>query len=122
MCDVESYIYLPLLEEIGYVPREKYSHAPEILAHSRAIGERFDLYRNACFQTKSPRCAGRPRRPLDRGDQPRRPDASPLRLHGQRPAAPAQAAGDSRHRDLRRHTFHTSRWDYDYTEETATAA
>ncbi|HMK12054.1 MAG TPA: NAD(P)-binding protein, partial [Acidimicrobiales bacterium] len=43
MCDVESYIYLPLLEEVGYVPKEKYTHAPEILAHSRAIGETFDL-------------------------------------------------------------------------------
>ena len=43
-CDVESYVYLPLLEEIGYVPREKYSRAPEILDHSRAIGWHFDLY------------------------------------------------------------------------------
>ena len=50
-CDIESYVYLPLLEELGYMPVEKYSFAPEILAHSRAIGERFDLYRNACFQT-----------------------------------------------------------------------
>src|SRR5258706_1926700 len=52
MCDVESYIYLPLLEEIGYVPKEKYAHAPEILAHSQAIGKHFDLYANACFQTE----------------------------------------------------------------------
>ena len=52
MCDVESYIYLPLLEEVGYVPKEKYTHAPEILAHSAAIGRKFDLYRNACFQTE----------------------------------------------------------------------
>jgi cyclohexanone monooxygenase len=52
MCDVESYIYLPLLEEIGYVPKEKYSHAPEILAHSQAIGKHFDLYADACFQTE----------------------------------------------------------------------
>src|SRR3954451_23886390 len=52
MCDVESYIYLPLLEEVGYVPKEKYSHAPEILAHSAAIGKHFDLYANACFQTE----------------------------------------------------------------------
>jgi cation diffusion facilitator CzcD-associated flavoprotein CzcO len=51
-CDVESYIYLPLLEEIGYLPKEKYSKAPEILEHSRAIGRHFDLYRNACFQTE----------------------------------------------------------------------
>ena len=52
MCDVESYIYLPLLEAVGYVPVEKYSHAPEILAHSRAIGEKFDLYDSALFQTE----------------------------------------------------------------------
>src|SRR5262245_29307881 len=51
-CDIEAYIYLPLLEELKYVPKEKYSFAPEILAHSRAIGEKFDLYRNACFQTE----------------------------------------------------------------------
>src|SRR3954449_7488717 len=38
MCDVEAYIYLPLLEELAYVPTEKYARAPEILAHSRAIG------------------------------------------------------------------------------------
>src|SRR5499425_2007112 len=50
-CDIESYVYLPLLEEVGYMPVEKYSRAPEILKHSRAIGEKFDLYRNACFQT-----------------------------------------------------------------------
>src|ERR1700712_2164220 len=51
-CDIESYVYLPLLEELGYMPSEKYTRAPEILAHSRAIGEHFDLYDNACFQTE----------------------------------------------------------------------
>src|SRR5471032_984727 len=51
-CDIESYIYLPLLEEVGYVPVEKYSRAPEILAHSRAIGEKFGLYKDALFQTE----------------------------------------------------------------------
>ena len=29
-CDIESYIYLPLLEETGYIPTEKYAKAPEI--------------------------------------------------------------------------------------------
>ena len=43
-CDVESYIYLPLLEEIGYIPKQKYSNAPEILEHSRAIARFFDPY------------------------------------------------------------------------------
>src|SRR5436309_1339393 len=51
-CDIESYIYLPLLEELEYVPKEKYSHAPEILEHSRAIGRDYDLYEGALFQTE----------------------------------------------------------------------
>ena len=51
-CDIESYIYLPLLEETGYIPKEKYSYAPEILEHSRRIGKKFDLYRDVCFQTQ----------------------------------------------------------------------
>src|SRR6476659_5123717 len=51
-CDIESYIYLPLLEETGYIPKEKYSFGNEIRAHARRIGEHFDLYRLACFQTE----------------------------------------------------------------------
>ena len=51
MCDVESYCYLPLLEELNYVPKHKYSFAPEIFEHSKAIARHYDLYRNACLQT-----------------------------------------------------------------------
>src|SRR4029078_3488896 len=51
-CDIESYIYLPLLEELGYMPKEKYSYGPEIREHTRRIGEYFDLYCDACFQTQ----------------------------------------------------------------------
>ncbi|HRD47346.1 MAG TPA: monooxygenase, partial [Caulobacter sp.] len=51
-CDIESYVYLPLLEEVGYLPVEKYTRAPEILNYCRKIGEHFDLYRDVCFQTE----------------------------------------------------------------------
>ena len=40
-CDIESYCYLPLLEETGYMPKEKYSYAPEIFEHTQRIGEYF---------------------------------------------------------------------------------
>ncbi len=50
-CDVESYIYLPMLEETGYIPGEKYARAPEILAHCRKLAQRYDLYSRALFQT-----------------------------------------------------------------------
>src|SRR5204863_3505547 len=51
--DVESYIYLPLLEETGYVPTEKYAKGPEIFEHSRRIARHYDLYESACLQTET---------------------------------------------------------------------
>ena len=59
MCDVESYIYLPLLEELGYVPKEKYARAPEILAAQP--GDRRSTTTSTAApasRPKSPSCAG----------------------------------------------------------------
>ncbi|GEC05413.1 hypothetical protein SSP24_30680 [Streptomyces spinoverrucosus] len=50
-CDIESYIYMPLLEEVDYVPRWKYAPGEEIRQHARAIATRFGLYDDVCFQT-----------------------------------------------------------------------
>ena len=50
-CDIESYIYMPLLEETGYMPTEKYAKGPEIFAHCQRIARHYDLYRAAIFQT-----------------------------------------------------------------------
>jgi len=58
MCDVESYVYLPLLEELGYVPKEKYTHAPEILAHSAAIVGTSTCTATPASRPRSRRCAG----------------------------------------------------------------
>ncbi len=119
-CDVESYIYLPLLEELGYMPKEKYSHAPEILEHSRAIGRHFDLYDGALFQTgvRELRWDDDERRWLvstDRGDMIRARFVSLASGPLNRPKLP----GIPGIRDFKGHTFHTSRWDYDYTGGTA---
>ena len=119
-CDVESYIYLPLLEELGYMPKEKYSHAPEILEHSRAIGRHFDLYDSALFQTgvQELRWDDDERRWLvstDRGDIIRARFVSLASGPLNRPKLP----GTPGIRDFKGHTFHTSRWDYDYTGGTA---
>lgn len=51
-CDIEAYIYFPLLEELGYMPTEKYAYAPEILSHAKAIGKHFDLEDSTLFQTE----------------------------------------------------------------------
>ena len=116
MCDVESYIYLPLLEEIGYVPSEKYAHAPEILAHSRAIGKHYDLYSNACFQTEVTEVrwdadASRWIVSTNRGDAIRARFVCMANGPLHRPKLPGIPGIES----FRGHTFHTSRWDYDYT-------
>jgi len=115
-CDIESYIYLPLLEETGYIPREKYSYAPEIKAHAQRIGEKFDLYRRACFQTQIKSIAwneGEHRWIIDtdRGDHfgARYVVMSNGPLN--RPKLPGIPGIES----FKGHTFHTSRWDYAYT-------
>jgi cyclohexanone monooxygenase len=115
-CDIESYIYLPLLEELKYIPKEKYSFAPEILAHSRAIGEKFDLYRNACFQTEVTEmrwdeAASRWIVSTNRGDRMRARFVAMSNGPLNRPKLPGIPGVGS----FKGHTFHTSRWDYGYT-------
>ncbi|MBJ7292102.1 MAG: NAD(P)/FAD-dependent oxidoreductase [Ilumatobacteraceae bacterium] len=119
-CDVESYIYLPLLEELGYIPKEKYTHAPEILKHSRAIGEHFNLYRNACFQTEVTEVrwdddAQRWIISTNRDDRMRARFVCMANGPLHRPKLPGIAGVET----YRGHSFHTSRWDYDYTGGTS---
>ncbi|MCX6528218.1 MAG: NAD(P)/FAD-dependent oxidoreductase [Actinobacteria bacterium] len=119
-CDVESYIYLPLLEELGYIPKEKYTHAPEILKHSRAIGEHFDLYRNACFQTEVTEVrwdddAQRWIISTNRDDRMRARFVCMANGPLHRPKLPGIAGVET----YRGHSFHTSRWDYNYTGGTS---
>jgi cyclohexanone monooxygenase len=115
-CDIESYVYLPLLEETGYMPREKYSFAPEILEHAQRIGRHFNLYSRTCFQTqiKEARWDDETNRwnvTTDRGDRFKARfiimSSGPLN----RPKLPAIPGIEN----FKGHTFHTSRWDYEYT-------
>ncbi|HEY5647607.1 MAG TPA: NAD(P)/FAD-dependent oxidoreductase, partial [Pseudomonadales bacterium] len=115
-CDIESYIYLPLLEELNYVPKEKYSYAPEILKHSRAIGEHYNLYDKALFQTEVTGMTwddGAKEWHLDtnRGDRLRARFVCMSNGPLNRPKLPGVPGIES----FKGHTFHTSRWDYDYT-------
>ncbi len=115
-CDVESYVYLPLLEELDYIPTEKYAHASEILAYSQAIGRHYDLYDRALFQTEvtEMRWDDKSSRWIvstNRGDQIRARFVAMANGPLNRPKLP----GIPGINDFRGHTFHTSRWDYDYT-------
>ena len=119
-CDVESYVYLPLLEEIGYLPVEKYTRAPEILAHCRAIGQHFGLYDNACFQTEVKEMrwdedASRWVIHTNRGDAMRARFVIMANGPLHRPKLPGIPGVET----FARHSFHTSRWDYEYTGGTS---
>ncbi|MDC0743868.1 flavin-containing monooxygenase [Polyangium mundeleinium] len=115
-CDVESYIYMPLLEETGYVPTEKYAKATEIFAHCQRIGRQFDLYKAALFQTEVEQ--------MDWDEEQRRWMVTTNR--GDKLAARfVVIAGGILHKaklpgipgieTFKGHSFHTSRWDYAYT-------
>ena len=115
-CDIESYIYLPLLEETGYIPKEKYSFAQEIRDHSRRIGEHFDLYQDACFQTEIRQIVWQEadKRWLietNRGDAMKARYVVMSNGPLNRPKLPGIPGIDS----FKGHSFHTSRWDYGYT-------
>jgi len=115
-CDVESYVYLPLLEEMGYMPTEKYSHGPEILNHAKAIGRQFDLYDNACFQTQvmDLRWDEKVSRWIiytNRDDQIK----ARFIVLSNGPLNTPKLPGIEGISDFKGEIFHTSRWDYDYT-------
>ena len=115
-CDIESYIYMPLLEEVGYVPRWKYAPGEEIRQHARAIGRHFDLYRDACFQTVVTELRWDEEATewlvsTDRGDRIRAQYVVVTNGTLDRAKLPGIPGIET----FRGHTFHTSRWDYGYT-------
>ena len=115
-CDIESYIYLPLLEELGVVPSERYARAPEILAHAQRIAERYGLSDTAVLGTEVTSMewsdkAGRWTVHTDRGDrfEARFVVTATGPLH--RPKLPGVQGIE----EFAGQAFHTSRWDYGYT-------
>jgi cation diffusion facilitator CzcD-associated flavoprotein CzcO len=116
MCDVESYCYLPLLEELGYMPKHKYSFAPEILEHSRNIARHYNLYDDALMQTgvtelRWDEAAARWIISTDRGDRFTAQYVAMANGPLSRPKLP----GIPGINEFKGYTFHTSRWDYRYT-------
>ncbi|MCC9155452.1 NAD(P)/FAD-dependent oxidoreductase [Streptomyces parvulus] len=115
-CDVESHVYLPLLDETGYVPEWKYAPGEEIRRHAVRIAEKFDLYADALFSTSVTSLAWHDTTQswivaTDRGDAFRATyvvTATGTLTELKLPGIPGIE-------DFRGHTFHTSRWDYGYT-------
>jgi cyclohexanone monooxygenase/pentalenolactone D synthase len=116
MCDVESYIYLPYLEERGYVPSLKYAYGDEIREHLGWIAEKYDLRRDALFQTRTESAEwneelGNWIIRTNRGDafETQYLVVAPGILNLMKIP---DVAGIERFRGK---AFHTARWDYDFT-------
>ena len=116
MCDVESYTYLPLLEETGFMPSERYASAPEIFAYCQHMARHYDLYPLALFQTEIDTAewdegAARWQVRTSRGDvlTARFFVTAGGILHK------AKLPGIPGIEDFEGEAFHTSRWDYAVT-------
>ncbi len=115
-CDVVAYDYLPLLDETGYVPSRHYAQGPEIFEYCRSIAQRYDLYDLAVFQTTVTSTTWDPEAELwrvrtDRGDDMR----AQFVVCANGTLAKPKLARIEGMTDFEGHSFHTSRWDYDYT-------
>src|SRR5581483_4027997 len=115
-CDIESYIYLPLLEETGYMPKERYSYQPEIFSYVQLLARKYDLRDTALFQTKVTEL-----RWLESEKRWRvstnRDDVIKARFvaMGIGSFSDPKLPGVPGLEDFEGHMFHTCRWDYSYT-------
>ncbi|WP_353216310.1 NAD(P)/FAD-dependent oxidoreductase [Sandarakinorhabdus sp.] len=122
-CDTASIVYMPLLEETGHIPTEKYAHAPEILGQAQKIARTFGLYDKALFHTQVSSCTWDEDRLVwvietDRGDC----FTADFVGIGTGPLNVPKLPGIAGIETFAGHQFHTSRWDYGYTGGTTEGA
>jgi cyclohexanone monooxygenase len=115
-CDTDSYCYLPFLEETGYMPKQKYALGDEVFEHCQRIGKHFGLYDNAIFSTlirsmEWDDSIKRWRIGTNHDDDIRARFVVMCQGPFNRPKLP----GVPGITDFQGHTFHTARWDYEYT-------
>src|SRR5579872_2020733 len=117
-CDVPSYDYLPLLDEMKYMPSRLYAKGPEIFAHCQAIARRYDLYDLAVFGTTITSTTWDDKAKLwvlrtDRGDEMKAKFVICANGTLSKPKLSKIAGMET----FQGHSFHSSRWDYGYTGE-----
>jgi cyclohexanone monooxygenase len=115
-CDTDAYCYLPLLEELGYMPKEKYAYADEIFEHSQRIGRHYGLYEQTLFSTRVSSMEwdddiARWHVRTDHGDDVRARFVVSALGPLSRPKLPGIPGLEM----FAGHSFHTGRWDYAYT-------
>ncbi len=115
-CDNDAYCYIPMLEELGFMPSKKFADGAEIFQHCRNIGKHFGLYDGALFSTQVRELhwqnqAQRWQITTDRGDDIRARFVIMAQGSYNRPKLP----GIPGIKDFAGHVFHSARWDYEYT-------
>jgi cation diffusion facilitator CzcD-associated flavoprotein CzcO len=117
-CDVPSYDYLPLLDEMKCMPSRLYAKGPEIFAHCQAIARRYDLYDLAVFRTTVTSTVWDESEKLwrigtDHGDTMK----AKFVICANGTLSKPKLSKINGMESFKGHSFHTSRWDYAYTGE-----
>ena len=115
-CDNDAYCYIPMLEELNYMPSKKFADGAEIYEHCRHIAKHFGLYDGAILSTQVralrwDETIKRWRLSTNRGDDIRARFVVMAQGSFNRPKLP----GITGITDYKGHVFHSARWDYDYT-------
>ncbi|GAY13331.1 NAD(P)/FAD-dependent oxidoreductase [Mycobacterium sp. shizuoka-1] len=118
-CDNDAYCYIPLLEELDFMPSKKFADGAEIYMHCRNIGKHFGLYDGALFSTqvRELRWDGARKRwriRTDQGDDIRARFVVMAQGAYHRPKLP-NIGGIKDYLAAGGHVFHSARWDYEYT-------
>ena len=115
-CDVVAYDYLPLLDETGYVPTRHYAGGREIWDYCRMIAQKYELYDLAVFQTTVTSTTWNEAEQLwhvgtDRGDTMK----ARFVVCANGTLTMPKLARIEGMETFTGHSFHTSRWDFEYT-------
>jgi cation diffusion facilitator CzcD-associated flavoprotein CzcO len=123
MCDTESYIYMPLLEETGYVPKHKYAYGSELREHAEKIADKWNLKDKTLFEVETKKMSWDEAQKEWVVEISKKGDSGKecITVRSQFvflasgllnvPKLPGLKGVE----DFKGHSFHTSRWDYSYT-------
>ncbi|CAN8104527.1 unnamed protein product [Discula destructiva] len=122
MCDTEAFVYCPLLEETGYMPKHQFSYGEELRQHAERIASHYGLADKGVFRTtiKHAEWNEETRRWQLQLEQDRGPQHEPIKMavtsqffglcagvlnHPKAPKIPGLE-------DFQGSLIHTARWDY----------
>lgn len=123
-CDNDAYCYIPMLEELDFMPSKKFADGAEIFGHCQRIAKHFDLYDGAIFSTQVQTLRwdddiSRWRVATNRGDDIRARFIVMAQGSYNKPKLPG-IPGITEYLAAGGHAFHSARWDYEYTGGDAT--